>query len=325
MSGTGEDGPLLGPDRVVRNPDPPNAELTLHLQEGLLTPNDRFYVRSNFPVPVRWPGLAVAGLVEHPADDLDLEPFERRRLVVTLECAGNGRAYLDPPAPGEQWELGAVSTAEWSGVPLAAVLEVAGLRPCVVEVVFEGADGYAGSLPLETALHPDTLLVLEMNGRPLPRVHGGPLRLLVPRWYGMASVKWLTRVAPAGEPFRGHFQSETYVIEGRHVREMEVRAVVTRARPGRARGYARTGRGSIVRVELSADGGQSFFDARLTASAPPYGWTGWEADWSAQGSAGEVVIVRASDSEGREQPLEQRWNELGYANNQARPVTTEGA
>ena len=137
----------------------------------------------------------------------------------------------------------------------------------------------------------------------------------------MAAVKWLTRIEAIAEPFRGHFQVERYVIEGRPVREMAVRAVITEARPGRVRGYAWTGRGRIRSVELSADGGQTFAPARLAAPAGPYAWVEWVADWQPDGPGEHLLIARATDSTGRVQPLEQSWSELGYANNQARPVS----
>jgi DMSO/TMAO reductase YedYZ molybdopterin-dependent catalytic subunit len=223
--------------------------------------------------------------------------------------------------PGEQWELGAVSTAEWSGIPLRAVLEQARVQPGAVEIVFHAADGFARSLPLEVALQRDTLLVRTMNSEPLPHVHGGPVRVLVPGWYGMAAVKWLTRIEAVGEPFRGHFQSERYVIEGRPVREMEVRAVICEARPGRVRGYAWTGRGRVRSVELSADSGLTFLTARLLPSAGPHAWVEWVSDWQPDRPGEHVLVARATDSAGRVQSIEQNWNELGYANNQARPLT----
>ena len=242
-------------------------------------------------------------------------------MVATLECAGNGRAFLDPPAPGEQWQSGAVSTAEWEGVILAEVLQDAGVRAGSVEVPFTAADGYQRSLPLETALFPTTLLVQRMNGEPLPREHGGPVRVLVPGWYGMAAVKWVTRIEPISQPFDGHFQVEKYVVDGRPVREMAVRSVITRAVPGQVRGYAWSGRGNITGVELSCDGGGTWNPAQLGASAPPYGWTEWLVRWKPAGPGEHVLLSRATDSAGRTQPLEQSWNELGYANNAAQPLT----
>lgn len=306
---------------LLRRTDPPNFETRLDLHHELLTPNHAFYLRNNFPPPSSWPGLTVGGEVERPIEEVDLGRYQARKLVATLECAGNGRAFLQPPAPGEQWELGAVSTAEWEGVSLADVLMDAGVREGSVEVLFSAGDGFQRSLPVETALSPTTMLVQRMNGEPLPREHGGPLRALVPGWYGMAAVKWLTRVEPISRPFEGHFQVEKYVVEGRPVREMAVRSVITGAAPGEVRGYAWSGRGSIVRVELSADQGGSWSEARLGASAPPYGWTEWLVRWKPAGPGEHLLISRATDSTGRTQPLEQSWNELGYANNAAQPVT----
>jgi len=293
------------------------TEADLEAQRGLLTANKRFYVRNNFPYPEGWSGLLLGGAVARPRRLAlaELGRLPARELVVTMECAGNGRAFLDPPVEGEQWALGAVSTARWAGVSLADVLGTAGLREGVREIGFEGADGFARSLPLEVALHPDTLLATRMNGAPLPMEHGGPLRLVVPRWYGMAAVKWLQSVNALRKRFRGHFQVERYVIDGRPVREMRVRAVITEAGAGRVAGYAWTGTGRITGVELSDDAGSTWCSAELKESAEPYGWTRWEARGAWHGQ----VLVRASDSVGNVQPLAQVWNELGYCNNAAVP------
>jgi DMSO/TMAO reductase YedYZ molybdopterin-dependent catalytic subunit len=305
------------------------AEAPLDRQEGLLTPNDMVFHRNNFPYPNAWPGLRVEGAVERPAvlRLADLSRFSAKRLVATLECAGNGRSLLEPPVPGEQWGLAAVSTADWSGAPLAELLDEAGIASGAGEVAFFATDGFARSLPIETAFDPDTLLVTGMNGVPLPFEHGGPLRLLVPGWYGMAAVKWLARIAVLTEPFGGHFQVERYVIDGAPVREMEVRAVMTQPAEGalvagpavRLAGYAWTGRGRIVRVEVSDDAGAAWTDAELVEAAPPYGWTRWEQTWHPRRSGSVTLLVRATDSTGRIQPLEQRWNQLGYCNNQSAP------
>ena len=292
-----------------------NTETDLGSHTGLLTPNERHFRRNNFPYPESWPGLLV-----EPGSRLslsDLKRFETRELVVTLECAGNGRAFLDPPVPGEQWGLGAVSTARWGGAPLVRLLP--DLPDWAVEIGFEGADGFVRSLPIEMARHPDVLLATTMNGEPLPPEHGGPVRLLVPGWYGMASVKWLTAIRALREPFQGHFQVERYVIDDRPVREMQVRAVITQAGPGQARGYAWSGQGAVSAVEVSDDGGVTWFPAELKESAPPYGWTRWEAGWKPGGSGATQLLARAHDSAGNRQPLEQVWNTLGYCNNAVRP------
>lgn len=308
---------------VLRRSDPPNAETRLDLQEGLITPSSRFYVRCNFPPPESWPGLEIGGMVRRPSAVVDLSRHSSHRLVATLECAGNGRAFLSPPVPGEQWELGAVSTAEWEGVQLAEVLTEAGVDRDAVEVLFTGADGYQRSLPLETALSPTVLLVTGMNGEPLPQAHGGPVRVLVPGWYGMAALKWLTRIDPVAEPFQGHFQVDRYVVDGRPVREMAVRSVITSAVRGRVHGYAWTGRGVVTGVEVSPDGGSSWNQAQLGASAPPYGWTEWEWGWSPAAPGRHTLRSRASDSTGRVQALDQSWNALGYANNAIQPFEVE--
>src|SRR5262249_54081785 len=154
----------------------------------------------------------------------ELQQMPSHTLFVTLECAGNGRSRLDPPAPGEQWQLGAVSTAEWTGAPLAELLDRAGVDPAAREVVFRGADrgdgeGRGGpircdrSLGIEEAQASEALLAYAMNGEALPPAHGYPVRLIVPDWYGVASVKWLTDVEVIAGAFDGFFQADRYHYE----------------------------------------------------------------------------------------------------------------
>ena len=206
--------------------DPLCRESVLTSLDTLVTPVERFYIRSHFSdapnLDISTWSLRMAGEVRQPftlsfADILDIPAKE---MVMTLECAGNSRAYVTPPAEGLAFRHGAVSTARWKGIPLVALLERAGLKQSAVEVVFEGADrgeeeedgaafdlNYRRSLPLQKALHPDTLLAYEMNGDVLTSSHGFPLRLMVPRWYGMASVKWLTRINVLNQPFDGFFKA----------------------------------------------------------------------------------------------------------------------
>jgi DMSO/TMAO reductase YedYZ molybdopterin-dependent catalytic subunit len=208
---------------LVRSADPLNCETPLPvLGGGLLVPNALFYVRNHFGIPDLDPAnwrLSVGGLVErHLLLGLDrLRAMPSATTVATLECAGNGRAGLQLPAPGEQWGLGAVSTAEWTGVPLTEVLDQAGVQAAAQEVVFRGADaghvdGHHGpvrferSLPVGQLGQAGALLAYAMNGEELPACHGYPLRLVVPGWYAVASVKWLTEIQLTGRPFRGHFQ-----------------------------------------------------------------------------------------------------------------------
>ena len=232
---------------VVRSAHPLNCETPLPtLSGGLVVPNARFYVRNHFGIPrldrPRW-RLEVGGLVERRLTlDLDrLRAMPSVTAMVTLECAGNGRAGLWPPAPGEQWALGAVSTAEWTGVSLTEVLDRAGVKATAREVIFRGADSghvdgrdnwvrFERSLPVGQLGQAGALLAYAMNGEELPVQHGYPLRLIVPGWYAVASVKWLTEIQLASRPFRGHFQVERYHIGGEPLSLQRVRQILCEVR-----------------------------------------------------------------------------------------------
>jgi len=268
-----------------------------------------------------------------------------------MECAGNGRARLEPRPASQPWLLEAVGTGRWRGVPLRSLLEEAGVLAGAQEVVFAGLDhgiengveqDYARSLPLEEARRGDVLLAYELNGVPLPPQHGFPLRLLVPGWYGMASVKWLDRITLIDFEFCGYHQRENYCLrqqpgdEGVPLSRMQPRSLLippgipdsgSRARtllpgPVTVRGRAWSGQGEIVRVEASADGGATWDDARLGPSGSRYAWRAWEWDWDAQPGEHELCC-RASDGAGNVQPLEPPWNLGGYINNEVQrvPVT----
>ena len=320
---------MPGSDLMVVRAEPLCAESSLAVQADGLTPLSASYIRNNFPAPSLATELTVGGAVRRPYSLApgDLRRLPRRRLTATLECAGNGRAFMSPPVPGEQWRLGAVSTAEWDGVPLSAVLEPADVRGDAVEVVFTGADGFARSLGIDDAMADDVLLVDTMNGEPLTREHGAPFRLLVAGWYGMAAVKWLARIELSRTPFRGHFQVERYVIGDRPVRTMQVRSLILDPADGAVvpptrqvvRGVAWTGSGHVSQVELSDDGGASWLPATLLGALRPYTWRRWEASWSPAGSGPATLLARATDSNGAHQPLQQVWNALGYGNNAAVP------
>ncbi len=324
------------PDLVVLTDEPLNAETRLSAQRGLLTPIERFYVRSHFAIPDAPASLAVDGAV-HERLELsrdELRAMPRARSIVTLECAGNGRAYFEPRARGEQWGLGAVSTAEWSGVPLAAVLERARPSRGAVEVLFRGADegtppdlgkriAYERSLPLDVARAGAALLADEMNGEPLPREHGGPLRLVVPGWYGMASVKWLARITVLDTRFHGFYQTDRYVVRSRAVTRMAPRAVIVSPSDGEAvvrghhyvRGYAWSGAAPLRAVEVSVDAGTSWDLAELLGDVEPHAWREWRFGWDAREHGATTLVARAFDAGGNAQPPSVRWNELGYGNN----------
>jgi sulfite oxidase len=339
---------------VVVKPAPFNAESAIERLGESVTPTSAFYVRSNFAVPDLDPRrhrVDVGGAVRHPLSLSldDLRALGVRTLTATMECAGNGRTALYPLPSGEPWLHGAVSTGEWQGVPLAAVLERAGLRPEAVEVLIEGADrgrpkdGPAEAIPFaralirEKALHRDTLLAFALNGQPLPADHGAPLRLVVPAWYGMASVKWVARIEALTEPFGGYYQARRYIYDYDDggspvpVREMLVKSLIvdpaegaTVARgPVTVRGQAWSGAGEIVRVDVAVDGGEQWQPARLLGAPAAYTWRAWEFDWPADEPGRHVLRARATDAGGATQPASARWNKYGYGSNGVRPVVVD--
>ena len=302
--------------------------------------------------------LHVDGAVRRPLElglaDLRLRP--RRTAAVTFECAGNGRARLLPRPLSQPWILEAVGTGEWSGTPLRALLEEAGIEDGVCEILFTGLDhgvegeveqDYARSLPLAEALHDDVLLADRLNGAPLPPQHGFPLRLVVPGWYGMTNVKWLTRITALTEPFTGYQQVRGYRLRqdpdepGVELTRMAPRSLMvppgipdfmTRRRlvrpgPCRLEGRAWSGAGEVVRVELSADGGHRWAEAVLEPPVDRHAWRGWSYLWDATAPGDHELCCRATDSSGEVQPLESPWNVGGYANNavQRVPVTVGGS
>lgn len=320
------------------------------------TPVGLHYLLIHFDIPEvaadDWQ-LTVDGSVARPLS-LDLEELRGRPAVtttVTLECAGNGRATLRPRPVSQPWLREAVGNARWTGTPLAPILEEAGLTDDAVEVVFTGLDRgvedgaeqpYRRSLTIDQAMRDDVLLAYELDERPLPPQHGFPVRLLVPGWYGMASVKWLTRIEAVEEPFTGHYQTSSYVFrrepdeEGTPVTRIAVRSLMvppgipeflSRRRlvepgPVTLEGRAWSGSGAVERVEVSVDGGRTWEDASVDASDGPYAWHGWTFGWDAEPGDHEL-LCRATDAEGNTQPLEPTWNVGGYGANavQRVPVT----
>ena len=332
---------------VVHRTRPLNCETSIPaLIGGVVMPNARFYVRNHFDTPrldpLSW-RLEVKGLVERPLrlSLRDLHSMRSETLVATLECAGNGRSAFDPPTEGEQWQLGAVSTAEWTGVPLAEILDRAGLTPAAMEIVFRGADqGSTGetadpirferSLLVSDASESSSLLAYAMNGEPLPLEHGYPLRLIVPGWYAVASVKWLTEIEATGSPFTGFFQTERYVYETERsgavtrepVRLQQVRAVITQPSAGQqvtagdlvVRGVAWSGAAPIDKVEVSIGSGP-WHNARLIGQRHRHSWQWWELLTRIDSPGQTTLRARATDLAGRTQPERPHWNRLGYGGN----------
>jgi DMSO/TMAO reductase YedYZ molybdopterin-dependent catalytic subunit len=331
-----------------------NHALPLEALRYDITPAGLHYLLIHFDIPAVDPAafrLEVGGAVERPLSLSldDLRARERVSMPVTFECAGNGRALMEPRPISAPWLTEAVGTAEWGGTPLRPLLDEAGVGATAIEALFAGLDGgvdggvrqvYERSLPLPEV--DGALLAYEMNGAPLPPQHGFPLRLVVPGWYGMTNVKWLARITLLEEPFDGYQQTVAYRMydadgqPGEPVSRMVPRSLMvppgvpdfmTRDRhlepgPITIRGRAWSGLGPIERVEVSTDGGESFAEARLGEPLGPAAWRGWSFDWDAP-EGDHVLCSRATDAAGNAQPLETPWNLKGYANNAVEriPVT----
>jgi DMSO/TMAO reductase YedYZ molybdopterin-dependent catalytic subunit len=324
---------------IVREREPVNLESPFEELNELLTPNDLFYVRSHFAAPqIEADGfeLRVGGAVENPfaIGYAELRSMPSITRMVTLECAGNGRLFLTPQAEGVQWGLGAVGTAEWTGVALSVLLDRAKIAKNAAEIVLEGADKgtpkekptpageirYARSV--ERARADDVLIAWAMNGADLTRDHGFPLRAIVPGHYGMASVKWLADVRVVREPFAGYFQTTDYAywaeLEGNPVRRplssMKLKSSIARPRMREkvkagsrymVFGAAWSGEADLVRVEVSSDGGRSWAAAEMLDKPRPFVWRRWQFAWDAPDVTGICVLKsRAIDARGNMQPEE---------------------
>ena len=331
-----------------------NHGVLLELLRHDLTPVGAHYLLTHFDVPwvpdaADW-RLDIGGLVERPSSvslaELQSRPYAEE--IVTLECAGNGRALIEPRWQSQPWHDEAVGTAAWGGTLLAPLLEERGLGDGVVDVVFKGADrgidggvehAFARSLTLDQIRESGALLAWSMNGQPLLPQHGFPLRVIVPGWFGMASVKWLSRITLIDTPFDGYQQRKTYVYrqdaadEGVPVRGLNVRALMVP--PGIPDWYSRTrvalpeaqrlfgrawsGHGvPIERVEVSVDG--EWHDATLAAPVGRFAWCAWHWDWQATPGPHELMC-RATDANGRTQPIEPVWDTAGFGNNACQRVS----
>ena len=332
-----------------------NHAMPLEALRWPITPVGLHYLLVHYDVPLvdaeEW-RLTIDGAVGRPLvltlDELRARP--RVELTATMECAGNGRALLEPRPISQPWLTEAVGTARWTGVSLSSLLEDTAPGADAVEVVFTGLDEgleggveqrYERSLPLTEAVESGAVLAYEMNGAPLPPQHGYPLRLVVPGWYGMTNVKWLGAITITTAPFTGYQVASGYRIRqteeehGRPVTRMRPRSLMvppgipdfaTRDRivdagPVRLEGRAWSGRAPIERVEVSVDGGATWADAELdTATDGPWAWRGWTFDWDA-GPGEHVLSCRATDGTGDTQPLEPEWNLGGYENNAVQRVS----
>jgi DMSO/TMAO reductase YedYZ molybdopterin-dependent catalytic subunit len=331
-----------------------NRGMPLEAMRYDLTPTGLHYLLIHFDIPAAdasdW-HLTIGGAVDRALELSmeDVRALPRQTLAVTMECAGNGRARLEPRPMSQPWLYEAIGTAEWTGTSLWPLLERAGLHADALEVVFSGTDrgvqgeieqNYQRSLTVEETRRPEVMLVYEMNGRPLEPQHGYPLRLIVPGWYGMTSVKWLRSIEAVIAPFEGYQQTPGYHYApsgddlGEPVRRIRPRALMVP--PGIPDFFSRhrlvdagsvelfrrawSGSGSIDRVEVGVDG--VWFDAKLGPQVGQFAWRSWTLEWDAE--PGEHVLSsRATDSNGVLQPTEQPWNFQGVGNNlvQNIPVT----
>ncbi|HUK94657.1 MAG TPA: sulfite oxidase [Gaiellaceae bacterium] len=315
-----------------------------------VTPVGLHYLLTHYDMPGVDPDgwrLMVRGERELSLGLAELRERPRAEVAVTMECAGNGRARLEPRPVSQPWLLEAVGTARWAGTPLRPILEEAGVPDGSVEVLLTGLDrgieggeeqAFQRALPLAEAFRDEVLLAYEMNGQPLPPQHGFPLRLVVPGWYGMTNVKWLERIEFIDSSFGGYQQAWSYRIrqaedeEGEPLSRMRPRSLfvppgipefLTRERTLPAgvhvvEGRAWSGLAPIASVEVSADGGATWAAATL-GPGERWAWRGWEFTWDAM-PGDHVLCSRARDEDGNEQPLEPPWNLGGYANNAVQRV-----
>ncbi len=337
--------------------EPQNLEAPFaELADTFVTPTHKFYVRSHFAAPEVAADsfrLTVDGLVETP---LSLSLADLREMATvsrpaTLECAGNGRVFLVPAVAGAQWGLGAVGTAVWTGVPLGAVLDRAKVKAGAVDVVLTGADkgAVAGppsspgaihfdrGIPLAKCRRDETLLAWEMNGQPLTPSHGFPLRAVVGGWYGMAAVKWLTRVTVTDRPYQGFWQTLDYsyferdggrpgltpitgILPKASVARPATGEVVPAGKPYRVTGLAWAGEQAVATVEVSTDGGATWRPAALDKQAKPHCWQAWSAEWTPTARGPAQVVARATDAAGRTQPVKRDPDRRTYLINHLVPV-----
>jgi sulfite oxidase len=338
---------LIRPYLRTRSLVPENQESPIEFMNTPSTPEDYFYKRNHFPYPEIQKNafeLSIEGEVHRPMvfSLQDLLSLPSKEIAMVMECAGNKRAFFEPKVFGEQWEMGAMSQGVWKGVPLAELLKYTGVTFRVREVVFEGHDyGYridlngeyrfARSLPIDKAIHPDTIIAYEYNGKPIPFKHGYPIRLIVPQWYGMASVKWLRKITLIANTFNGPFQAIDYMyypkdndIGKTPVTRINVNSTILQPHDlaqldtgiHTVFGIAWTGMGTISEVEISLDQGGTWEKTQLYQDLNSmYGWTYWSYKWYAEKKGEYVLMARAKDTYGRMQPSNAFWNRKGYGFN----------
>jgi DMSO/TMAO reductase YedYZ molybdopterin-dependent catalytic subunit len=336
---------------IVRSESPTDFETPLSmLDKGWITANDLHYVRSHLPTPNidlnSW-NLVIEGEVNQPLKLTmkDIRAFKETAQTVTLECSGNGRVYSDPPVPGVQWEKGAVGTARWTGISLRDVLSNAGVKATAKHIIMNGMDEPAGSapdfvrsIPIEKAMHPNTMLAYKMNGEDIPIEHGFPLRLIVPGWEAAGSTKWIANIRVSETEADGFFFKTAYRLPNRTVAPgtavdpkdmvpytaLDVKSIFTFPREGTTiragssielRGFAWAGEADIRSVDVSTDFGRTWNPSSLDPEKARYTWRRFRYAWKPTRRGSFVVMARATDSQGRTQPFVPSWNPAGYLYN----------
>ncbi len=343
---------------LVRSLRPPDFETPVALLDSFITPNDLFYVRSHLPVPPQldaatW-ALKIGGEVNSPLS-LSIDEIKKLPAVtvtVTLECAGNGRAFFEPAVAGIQWEKGAVGTARFTGARLADVLKRAGVKTTGKNVEMHAADRPLGTMPafvrqvpMAKAMHPDTILAYDMNGQPIPAVHGFPLRAIVPGWEGAYSIKWLNALNVLDKDSDSFWVATGYRYPNRRVAPgaavdakdmlpltgLVVKSLITTPAAGASfapgkisvAGFAWAGETDIAKVDVSTDNGSTWAPARLVGEQAKYTWRRFEHTFTASSPQSVLILSRATDSKGTIQPAVSQWNPSGYLWNQYDSVRVE--
>ena len=341
--------PIAAETQSVVRYSPLNAESPVAALAAPVTLTAHTYVRSNFEMPrldYTTHRIVCDGAMRCPGFSSmeDLAQLPQRTVIATMECAGNDRTGIRPLPGGEPWNGGAISTTRWTGVPLHHVLDALEPNEDAAAVLAVGADcgapadatesvAFARAIPMHVALSPDTLLALTMNGEPLPPLHGGPVRLLVPGWYGMASVKWVAQITVLVDEYAGYFQRQRYVYDDhngtRPVTRMRVKSLIVAPSEGNVVppgdvtvwGWAWSGEGKISEVEVSTSGDGQWYAANLLPPESPHAWWRWEVTVPLLTPGRYVLRSRARDSSGAVQPDSPVWNRLGYGNNAIQQVT----
>ena len=331
---------------IARSARPVDFETPVELLDAFITPTDAFYVRGHMTAPTvdaqAWQ-LQLDGDVKTPRSlsVADVRALPAVNVTATLECAGNGRAFFDPPVAGIQWRKGAVGTSRFTGARLRDVIAAAGGATTSTHVWMFGGDRPLGTqppfvrqVPWAKAMDPDTIVAYDMDGQPLPLLHGAPLRVIVPGWEGAYSVKWLQRLTVASKDSDSFWVASAYryptrrVLPGAAVAAgdqvpltgLAVKSLITRpldgaalaAGPVRIAGFAWTGESRITRVEVSTDAGVSWAAARLTGPVHKYAWRRFEYDAVLKQPEVHTILSRATDASGATQPMVPRWNPAGY-------------